>query len=356
MKFNFGENLKSLRVTKGFTQEKVAELLDISKQSVSRWENNTTYPDISFLPTLASFYCVTVDSLLGVDYETNKKTLEEYSLKRDEAHRLGDVQGAYELSQKMYAIFPNEKLIILNIMSDSYLMGFQDINGKRKYYLEMSISISKRFLELTDVIDEKCHCIKNIATCYKLLENQEKAVEWTKRLPSLWNGVESTSISVMEGREKIDSIQGSLHSVLHLMHRLLYVYAQSANLTRESRIEILEKIPRIFDAVFENGDYGYYNIFLSRVYVEIARNCQSDVDKCITVLKKAVMHAESYDELERSSYTSLLFKNQEIIPDKFTKANNNSQRENILEIIMHEDFNKLRDFEDFKSIVEQLKC
>ena len=77
MKFNFGENLKRLRVTKGFTQEKVAELLDISKQSVSRWENNTTYPDISFLPTLASFYCVTVDSLLGVDYETNKKTLEE---------------------------------------------------------------------------------------------------------------------------------------------------------------------------------------------------------------------------------------------------------------------------------------
>lgn len=154
MKFNFGENLKRLRVTKGFTQEKVAELLDISKQSVSRWENNTTYPDISFLPTLASFYCVTVDSLLGVDYETNKKILEEYLLKRDEAHRFGDVRGAYELSQKMYATFPNEKLVIQNIMSDSYLMGFQDINEKRKYYLELSISISKRFLELTDVIEK----------------------------------------------------------------------------------------------------------------------------------------------------------------------------------------------------------
>ena len=355
MKFNFGENLKRLRVTKGFTQEKVAELLDISKQSVSRWENNTTYPDISFLPTLASFYCVTVDSLLGVDYETNKKTLEEYSLKRDEAHRLGDVQGAYELSQKMYAIFPNEKLIIQNIMSDSYLMGFQDINGKRKYYLEMSISISKRFLELTDVIDEKCHCIKNIATCYKLLENQEKAVEWTKRLPSLWNGVESTSISVMEGREKIDSIQGSLNAVLHLIHRLIYVYAQNTDLTRESRIEILEKIPRIFDAVFENGDYGYYNTFLSRVYVEIARNCQSNSSKGIEALKKAAICAETYDNLGKSHHTSLLFQKQELLPDKFTKANSNSQRENVLELIMHEDFEYLRDFEGFQDIVRCLK-
>ncbi|MBQ6996259.1 MAG: helix-turn-helix transcriptional regulator [Lachnospiraceae bacterium] len=355
MKFNFGENIKRLRVTKGFTQEKVAELLDISKQSVSRWENNTTYPDISFLPTLASFYCVTVDSLLGVDYETNKKTLEEYSLKRDEAHRLGDVQGAYELSQKMYAIFPNEKLIILNIMSDSYLMGFQDINGKRKYYLEMSISISKRFLELTDVIDEKCHCIKNIATCYKLLENQEKAVEWTKRLPSLWNGVESTSISVMEGREKIDSIQGSLNAVLHLIHRLIYVYAQNTDLTRERRIEILEKLPKIFDVVFENGDYGFYNVFLSRVYVEIARNCQFDSRKGKDALKKAAICAETYDNLGKSLHTSLLFQEQEILPDKFAKANSNSQRENVLELIMHEDFEYLRDFEGFQDIVRCLK-
>ena len=104
---------------------------------------------------------------------------------------------------------------------------------EKKHYLEMSISISKRFLELTEVIEEKCHCIKNIATCYKLLENQEKAVEWTKRLPSLWNGVESTSISVLEGQQKIDSIQGSLNAVLHLMHRLIYVYAQKTDLTKK---------------------------------------------------------------------------------------------------------------------------
>lgn len=140
------------------------------------------------------------------------------------------------------------------------------------------------------------------------------------------------------------------------MHRLIYIYAQNTDLTKESRIEILEKIPRIFDAVFENGDYGFYNVFLSRACVEIARNCQSDSMKGIEALKKAAICAETYDNLGKSLHTSLLFQKQEILPDKFTKANSNSQRENVLELIMHEDFDELRHFEDFEAIVEQLKC
>ena len=60
MNFNFGENLKTLRTTKGFTQEQAAELLNVSKQSVSRWENNITYPDITFFTYAGIFlwhYC-----------------------------------------------------------------------------------------------------------------------------------------------------------------------------------------------------------------------------------------------------------------------------------------------------------
>ena len=67
MDFDFGANLRALRCGKGLTQEQAAELLNVSKQSVSRWENGITWPDISFLPQLASFYDVSVDALLGAD-------------------------------------------------------------------------------------------------------------------------------------------------------------------------------------------------------------------------------------------------------------------------------------------------
>ena len=57
----FTENLKKLRLAKGFTQEQVAERLNVNTQTVSRWECGTTLPDALTLPVLARLYEVTVD-------------------------------------------------------------------------------------------------------------------------------------------------------------------------------------------------------------------------------------------------------------------------------------------------------
>lgn len=325
--FNFGENLKNLRTAKCLTQEQVAQLLDISKQSVSRWENNITYPDITFLPTLASFYCVTVDSLLGADYETNKATLSNYETRRNEAHHQGDFSGAYELSQKLYTMFPNEKSVINNIMVDSYLMGLHNVNNKKKHYLEMSISISERFLKMTDDIEEQCRCIKNISVCNKLLENQERAVDWMKKLPGIWSGIESAALEVLDGQDKMDSIQCTLDAILHLLHRLISAYALEGNLSNTDRIKALEKIPHIFEIVFENGDLGFYHVFLSRVYVELAKLSFVDSDECVGYVQKAMEHASMFDNLTPGTHTSVLFYKQEISPEEFTKATNQTQAE-----------------------------
>ena len=105
MGFDFGENIKTLRKQRGFTQEQVAECLDVSKQAVSRWENNTTYPDITFLPKLASFYEVTVDFLLGADYETNNTLIAEYVKNRQEAHHQGNMSEAFAYRKKYMLYF-----------------------------------------------------------------------------------------------------------------------------------------------------------------------------------------------------------------------------------------------------------
>ncbi len=61
------KNLKKLRLQKKLTQDQVAEALGVSSQTVSRWECNTTYPDIMLLPEIARLYCVTVDDLFQED-------------------------------------------------------------------------------------------------------------------------------------------------------------------------------------------------------------------------------------------------------------------------------------------------
>ena len=63
----FSRNLRRLRQGKGLTQERLAEALGVSVQSVSRWECGNTLPDVMLLPELAQLYGVTVDDLYRAD-------------------------------------------------------------------------------------------------------------------------------------------------------------------------------------------------------------------------------------------------------------------------------------------------
>lgn len=58
------ENLIFLRNIRGLTQEQIAEVIGISRQSYSKWEQGETYPDIDKCDKLAKFYGVTIDSLI----------------------------------------------------------------------------------------------------------------------------------------------------------------------------------------------------------------------------------------------------------------------------------------------------
>ena len=61
----FGRRIARLRLMKGMTQERLANLANVSAQAVSKWENDLSYPDIMLLPVLADVFGVSVDELLG---------------------------------------------------------------------------------------------------------------------------------------------------------------------------------------------------------------------------------------------------------------------------------------------------
>lgn len=71
-------NLKKLRLQKKYTQEYVADALGVSSHTVSRWECNTTLPDVTLLPEIARLYCVSIDDLFkesSVAYENYAQRL-----------------------------------------------------------------------------------------------------------------------------------------------------------------------------------------------------------------------------------------------------------------------------------------
>ncbi len=60
-------NLKNLRNHHGYTQEDVAEHLQVSRQAVAKWEKGESIPDIENCMALAKLYNVTLDNLVNFD-------------------------------------------------------------------------------------------------------------------------------------------------------------------------------------------------------------------------------------------------------------------------------------------------
>ena len=59
-----GQRIGLLRRQKGIKQDEIAEILNVTPQAVSKWENDQTCPDIGLLPQLANLLGITVDELL----------------------------------------------------------------------------------------------------------------------------------------------------------------------------------------------------------------------------------------------------------------------------------------------------
>ena len=73
MEDTLGKRIAAHRRRLGLTQDRLAELLGVTAQAVSKWENDQSCPDISLLPKLSQVFGCTTDELLGIQKETVKE-------------------------------------------------------------------------------------------------------------------------------------------------------------------------------------------------------------------------------------------------------------------------------------------
>ena len=115
MNLRIAENIRRLRQEQNLTQAQLADRLGVSYQAISRWENETTYPDIELLPTIAGLFGVTVDELLG-----STPTDQKESLKRswDKLHKLTDPKERVALLRRMHRSFPGDSYLFLRLCDE----------------------------------------------------------------------------------------------------------------------------------------------------------------------------------------------------------------------------------------------
>ena len=99
MKFN--EKLLKLRKEKGLSQEELGMEMQVSRQTVSKWEAGQSYPDFTRLVMLSDFFNMTLDELVK---DIDVQEVRENSLTNEK------IDSIYRVSQEVDLIFQNKRM------------------------------------------------------------------------------------------------------------------------------------------------------------------------------------------------------------------------------------------------------
>ncbi len=263
-------NLKRLRLQKNLTQEQAAEVLGVSSQTISRWECDTTCPDIMLLPEIARLYCVTIDDLFRED----SSAYDNY------AQRLASV---YEISHKPADFLKADTEF--NKLKESGNYSLEDcrvhgciISSMMCYCKQLAV---QKFKHITDTFEKE----KNIAP--------ENKVYWKTRYQIIHYYVElgqaEQACQNQENRLKKHPDNYMEWTVLIY----LYYYARK----HEAAYDCFKKAEKMFSDKWEIYDVASYVCRALKKYDEAIRCSDKSYELSQEYLDAVYSKAFCYEEM-----------------------------------------------------------
>ncbi len=267
-----GENIKKLRLRKEITQETLAEFLGVSFQSVSRWERSESYPDITLLPSIASFFDVTVDFLLSTGKEHNEEKIRKY-LDAYDNMKLKDSALTFEKFEGAVKEFPGDFRILVRYMellheeklfnqpwnelvSGSYKKISEKIGSIyekiQKHCTDDDIRIRSKRIMITHLLwMYDCACDET----GKFLFNKEyldRAKDIAATLPAMCDSRELMLISDKENYRQVN--KAALEELIFQLQSVLFGYCFDRS--TEERIKQYEATQSLLELVYPDGSFG----------------------------------------------------------------------------------------------------
>ena len=165
------ENLKKYRITKNLTQEDVANYLNVTPQSVSKWERGENYPDITLLPALANILNASIDELIGMDTIRAEETRDNIHKKANGFQRTGDYPAAEKVYREALRTYPNQSGMLLGLAG---ALALQGCSKEAIEWIEKGLAVS---------VNEKQKSTYRAALCFLYAQCGE--TEKAKTLASL---------------------------------------------------------------------------------------------------------------------------------------------------------------------------
>ncbi len=352
---SLGLNIKKLRIERNMTQEDLAELLNTTVKSISRWENETTYPDILVLPLLANIFETTVDELLDVE----KVKMDEYIIRLNkeaiEYEKNHDVYGELKIWKNAYIKFPNNEEIIVCYITT---MNTVNIIENEVVYKEEITKLAERVLEKTHNSNYKARTIQILVDLYTMLNDVSKAEYYAKQLADdYFLTYDVMKTRYLKGNELLKAIQDNTFNFISEITREseFVIYGNRLNLSAMDKRKYLEKIIKLNEVLFDDFDYGYdvaghifNNIELASLIIKTT-NEENDILKCFEKVKDGINYIINFKPHYISSplLNTMECKHiggySQVLMDMKT---------NILKALDAEEFNNYKNMKEYQELIE----
>ena len=350
---NLGLNIKKYRLSKGMTQEELAEYTGVSSRAVSRWENGITYPDISLLPILANIFEVTVDELLDVDVYKKEQDIKNILDENQKYKHTGEVEKSIELLRTSLNKYPNN-FEIMKQLKNALLMYYCAKDGEREYLLGEIIEICEKILNKCSDKKIRESAIRDLVFVYPRVGQREKARELAEEQPSMYMCKEHLLEYVLEGKELDELLKDNIISVTERFHGI--ILSMSVKKDPQMKIDLMNKYLELMNLVFEDSSMGFYHERMYRSYLSNARNYAKieRIDESIDNLLYCINHAIKLEASTITKYDQLLL---EGLIDDTSKIQTNStlsNKEFISSYIYRSDMSLVRESSKFKEVEDLL--
>lgn len=362
MQLNIGKNIKQLRRERNITQEEFSEILGVSFQSVSRWENNTCYPDLELLPTIADFFGITVDSLLGinkaVEHESVKKYLDEFQ----KAISVGNIDRCIEIARQGVSEYPNNFELLNKLMYALFASGDEDGNipdwkeNMQKHDAEIT-SLGERIMKYCPDRNIRLEAMGRLAFNHCEMGRRKIGRAIYEELPSQEFCKEAQMWWGLEEEEKLPFLYEKIRKGYAALDNAMYFLTRHKLLPDDELIRICEKELELASFMYDGNvpidSWGEANAHC--FYAGLLAKT-GNTDKAFAELEKAANHAVAFDDRpEEKEINSVLLGKRIVRRCDFDTADSRPlcriMRDKWL---ASEDFDPIRNEKRFAAVIDKI--
>ncbi len=353
-----GQKIKELRIKKQLTQEKLAEALFVSYQAVSKWENDTSTPDISLIGPLTRILHVTADELLGLNNFEHDARYKELTEAYDHTYATEDLARRQEICETAVREYPGDM---------RFLCELAGVVSSRSFEYEEQdayVAQQEKAIKLYDSVIRNCRdevlrseAIDRITQLLGWRGRLSEAKAYAEMLPERKGHTrESVWENCLAGEELIrykqERIMGHLEGIL---------YDLSLLPTGEKYTDLIESL---ITTMFPDGryilfDFNLFCAYQAGVSHELRTNPSPREERILEWLRKMLASAKRCDEMEREKpgiyrYSAPWFDRLDTDSREWLGREGKCWRQRMKEYLEEEKFDFLRGDERFAEIYGEL--